>query len=406
MKKIITILTLSLVALSMFSNAQSHKRRFSPRKQNHSSASYKADAVVSRMDSTYGYGWDKTAGWDNYFRAYPTYNSDSTENYTIEMVLNQNNVWENGYKTTYTYDAQKNVLTELSQEWNAATSAWLNTNNSIYTYNANNNRTSTINQGWQSGAWVNNNKFIYNFDANYRAISDLYQSWNVGTSSWENLVQNVYKFNTSNLVDSAITQYWNGSTSAWVSYILVTYTYDANKNQTSSLFQSWDTQSSSWKNTYSHTFTYDLNKNMLTDLFKTYNVGGTWDNTELDTYTYDADNNQLSEVYQDWVIASGNWLNTDSSHYYYTKKNTNPNNGVALLNVANKELNIYPNPATNIATINFETTSKEILTIVNLLGEQVYTQSYIANQTIDLSSFSKGIYIVKVGTAVGKLVVE
>jgi len=373
MKKITNLLFLSFIILSITSNAQSHKRRFSPRNLSHSSVSYKTDATV---------------------------------NYNLEMILNKSNVWENGYKTTYTYDAQKNKLTEMSQEWDAATSTWLNANNTIYTYNSNNNVTSATNQIWTAGAWVNNNKFIYNFDANYRAISDLYQSWNAGTSAWENLVQNVYKFNTNNLVDSAITQYWNGSSSAWVSYILVTNTYDVNKNLISYLSQSWDAQSSSWKNTYLYTYTYDMNKNMLTNLFKTYNTGGTWDNTELDTYTYDVDNNRLSETYQEWVKGSSSWLNTDSAYYYYTKKNTNPNNGIALLNDVKKELNIYPNPASKIVTVNYESPSRESLTIVNLLGEQVYTQTYTPNQTIDLTGFSKGIYIVKVGTAVSKLVVE
>jgi hypothetical protein len=404
MKKIITLVTIVLVSLSINSFAQSHKKRFSPSHSN-SNNSNKADAMITRLDSTYGFGWDNTIGWSAYFKGYPTYNNDSTENNTIELVLNQNNVWENGYKTSYIYDMQKNVSTELSQEWDANTSSWVNTNQVLYTYNANNYRTTTTNQIWQSGAWVNNNRYIYNFDANNRASLDVYQSWNTGTNVWDSIVRNLYTYNAKNLADSALTQYWNGTTKVWISYILITKTYDGNNNLISNLSQSFDITTNAWKNSTSNTYNYDANKNKLTDWHKTWNAGGTWDNTELDTYTYDSDNNIVSELYQDWSLLNKNWLNTDSAHYYYTKKN-GPNTGIATIYKSENNLNIYPNPASQFVNINFNAAVSDHLTLINILGEVVYSQNYIANQSIDLTGFTKGIYIVKVGNQTQKLIIE
>jgi hypothetical protein len=197
----------------------------------------------------------------------------------------------------------------------------------------------------------------------------------------------------------------NTTTKVWVSYILVTKTYNANKNLISSVSQGYDITTSAWKNTISHTYTYDANNNNLTDWLKTWSAGGAWDNTELDTYTYDSDNNIVSEVYQDWSVTGSNWLNSDSAHYYYTKKN-GPNSGIASIYKSENNLNIYPNPASQAIHINFNGTISDRLTIINMLGEVVYSQNYIANQTIDLTGFAKGIYIVKVGKQTQKLIIE
>jgi hypothetical protein len=73
----------------------------------------------------------------------------------------------------------------------------------------------------------------------------------------------------------------------------------------------------------------------------------------------------------------------------------------AVLEVDNFTLDkiaIYPNPAKNkIQVSNIDATSVEIR-IFNLLGKQVFHQAVIAEKTIDISSFNKGVYIVKINS--------
>ncbi|PQJ79509.1 T9SS type A sorting domain-containing protein [Polaribacter porphyrae] len=60
------------------------------------------------------------------------------------------------------------------------------------------------------------------------------------------------------------------------------------------------------------------------------------------------------------------------------------------------EISFYPNPAKNqIQLSNIDGVSAEIR-IFNLLGKQVFHQSKISEKTIDISSFNKGIYLVKI----------
>ena len=60
------------------------------------------------------------------------------------------------------------------------------------------------------------------------------------------------------------------------------------------------------------------------------------------------------------------------------------------------KINIYPNPAKNkIHVSNIDAVSAEIR-IFNVLGKQVFHQIKTPEKTIDVSSFNKGIYIVKI----------
>ena len=74
------------------------------------------------------------------------------------------------------------------------------------------------------------------------------------------------------------------------------------------------------------------------------------------------------------------------------------------------KINIYPNPAKDkIHVSNIDAVSAEIR-IFNVLGKQVFHQIKTPEKTIDVSSFNKGIYIVKIDidgkTKTQKLVIQ
>ena len=62
----------------------------------------------------------------------------------------------------------------------------------------------------------------------------------------------------------------------------------------------------------------------------------------------------------------------------------------------NLEVNIFPNPSSNIFNLEFNSNSETKITVTNILGEQVYFESTKSigeyNTQIDLSNYSKGIY--------------
>ena len=74
-------------------------------------------------------------------------------------------------------------------------------------------------------------------------------------------------------------------------------------------------------------------------------------------------------------------------------------------NTLTDALTIYPNPAQNVVSINFELQTLEDvnINIINSLGQQVHTSTFNNHigtlyQEVDLSSFPEGLYFVKIIT--------
>jgi hypothetical protein len=69
------------------------------------------------------------------------------------------------------------------------------------------------------------------------------------------------------------------------------------------------------------------------------------------------------------------------------------------------DVNIYPNPSSNIFNLEFNLASEAEITVTNVLGEQVYFESNQSigeyNTQIDLSNYSKGIYNLTIKTSDG-----
>ncbi|MBU3010657.1 T9SS type A sorting domain-containing protein [Polaribacter vadi] len=88
-------------------------------------------------------------------------------------------------------------------------------------------------------------------------------------------------------------------------------------------------------------------------------------------------------------------------------------NNCSVLNIDEvkiDKISFYPNPAKNkIQLSNIDAVSVEIR-IFNVLGKQVFHQSKITNNSIDISSFNKGIYLAKINvdgkTKTQKLVIQ
>jgi hypothetical protein len=75
----------------------------------------------------------------------------------------------------------------------------------------------------------------------------------------------------------------------------------------------------------------------------------------------------------------------------------------------NASVEMYPNPASDLLNIKGINTSTE-LTIFNVFGEEVYRQELSSSTAVNVSSYAKGTYVVKITTSAGdsfkKLVIQ
>ncbi|MGZ5286287.1 MAG: T9SS type A sorting domain-containing protein [Flavisolibacter sp.] len=70
-------------------------------------------------------------------------------------------------------------------------------------------------------------------------------------------------------------------------------------------------------------------------------------------------------------------------------------------------LRFYPNPATTVITFDFQKTYEKgySLQIYNFLGRKMYEQNNLADQTtINLTDFTRGVYVYQLRDKSGKLV--
>ena len=68
-------------------------------------------------------------------------------------------------------------------------------------------------------------------------------------------------------------------------------------------------------------------------------------------------------------------------------------------------INIFPNPSSNIFNLELNSDSETEILVTNILGEQVYFESVQSvgefNTQIDLSNYSKGVYNLTIKTSDG-----
>jgi len=144
---------------------------------------------------------------------------------------------------------------------------------------------------------------------------------------------------------------------------------------------------------------------------------------------------QLGKTYT-WTVTNGNILNGLGTNYInvqwgntgFGQVNVNvvdTNNSICsyspFLNVNignlgiesienNNGLIIYPNPATEILTIETNSNADQKVEIINLIGQSVYTSIINKKATINTSAFANGVYILKLSsdkeTVVRKFVKE
>jgi photosystem II stability/assembly factor-like uncharacterized protein len=70
--------------------------------------------------------------------------------------------------------------------------------------------------------------------------------------------------------------------------------------------------------------------------------------------------------------------------------------GIIENNLGESLINIYPNPTSNKFTLNTNTKKEIELKIFNLIGQEIFRRKFLTEIEIDLSNYSKGLYIIEI----------
>ncbi|MCX6230817.1 MAG: T9SS type A sorting domain-containing protein [Bacteroidetes bacterium] len=94
-----------------------------------------------------------------------------------------------------------------------------------------------------------------------------------------------------------------------------------------------------------------------------------------------------------FVIVTINGCSSDSSNILiYTITGLNDATG-------NQKISVYPNPVKNELVIESDLNTAQIIEVVNMVGQPIYTSNLLKKKIIDVSGFPKGMYVLKLISA-------
>ncbi len=354
--------------------------------------------------------------------------------------LNNNGVFENSTRTTYLYDINNNLTEENNFFWNTTTSTWERDSQIEYTYNVNNkaetfiiksfvneeideqgrelysydnggNILEIVSQELENNVWINDFKIEFNYVNNrvdselefvwennqwvlaeegvlqiiYNENEDVVRSQNLTGSAGtpeENNLRTLYSYNTDNRLVSEDTQFWNGS--VWVAENRVQRSYDANGNVINIKNEDFDDDGSVLSNS-EELFTFDTTQ-LISDLIHPFE-----DKTGVD-YLLEP----LGIVNK--IISETSSIEGVRTTYFY-------GNEPSLSTKTNKvlALKLYPNPTTDLVTVSGSNVSIKNIEVFNVLGKKIKA---VTTNVISLKEFVAGVYVLKIRTIDGKIVVK
>lgn len=368
MKKLITLLLFLLATSAITTNAQ-------------------------RLDNLLSERWNGSK-WYNSWKSDYTYDANgyliggSSAVYdTIAKEYNRNKT-----KYTYTNNTNGDVILSISEIWDDGISNWRNVTRFKYTYTAAGKLETNITEYWINGNLVYDTKINYNYDTNNYLINQSVERWDTIVNSWKKQSLTTYTNNNNGNVIETLIQTWDPSLNSYKNNSRNLYTYTAAGKEETTLLQSWDKNTNYWRNSSRTAKVYDANNYLIRDSFKSWSQkDSTWLPVVYQTYS----NSQTGLLYQ--TIGYG-WNGTKNVYNFRSTYSYILTTSIAETEPENK-INVFPNPAQNILTIETSGNKPANIQIVNINGQLIRTlTSNQGSAKINIEDLPKGMYFVNIIT--------
>jgi len=299
--------------------------------------------------------------WDTNFLYQFTYTPDNKLHQTITKNKNYTTlVWENYKKTENTYNNSL-LETTVNYDWNSTLSDWELTNQfnfkTSYTYDVNNFKTQENYYTWNSTLldWNNDKKYEYTNNANGDIESYKYIDWNSALSVWEPKTLYDYTYNSDNLISEIIQSDWNATLLDWeVSY----------------------------KDVYTYPFSVDEEDAIIPKYF-------------LSEFMGLSENEMLPRnSHWRWDKTADDWVIVNQYNSYFSEVITSGEPEPTNISTEALSISIYPTICSQTLYIDSPTTDGLIVSVYNIEG--VLVKETAAKVSIDVSSLTKGNYIIQI----------
>lgn len=126
----------------------------------------------------------------------------------------QSGTWVYDKRKTYTYTGN-DVATYTIEQWDITNSRWVLTSLQEYSYNANGDVNVIVTSNWDGSNWVKVCRNTYTYDANRNKLTDEREDWNVIPQSYSNAKREVWEYTFDNQPKTITTYSWDATGKKW-----------------------------------------------------------------------------------------------------------------------------------------------------------------------------------------------
>jgi len=367
------------------------------------------------------------------------------------IILNaQTFLWEKDSKTEYSYDGNGNIIQVINEEWNGSTSSWDPLSKTEYSYDSGDNLIQIIDFTWSESGnqFINSSKVDRTLDESGLETGALISSWVEPPGEWVDVWKYEYDYTVNESLLLETEYVWDEDAADWVLSWKAEYTYNEDDKLSLTEEFNWDGQASLWIQAWKTALTYDANGNVDQQLDSTYlEPSGPWQERGLAEYTYDDLYNPLIEIYSQWdesalqlvlgskyeyfyeegillsdlIVPPISWFVADYreqmvskplgyvSYDYNTETSTyDPFYREGYLynehfpthvhgSEASPVVSIFPNPAREYITVEFEGKSHELsFELFDVTGRRVLFKRVSNGESVNVEGLQKGLYLYRI----------
>ena len=343
--------------------------------------SFPSSSQTYKVDEKRVYSWNGAPDWLQTFTEQYTYANGGNKETKI-LGLNFPSL-ENLYQNNKTYNANNNIIMDVSFFWDNISMLWIETYRDTYDYNGAGNLITETSQTYNLVTMVyeNNYRDMYEYSGN-DVIKQTIQNWNSVTGMWDNDELFELSYMSPGNPSQAFYSEWNVNTSMWEVYEIDTATYDM--GLISEILTEAPDGLGGWEVDYRTTFTYT--NGLETELLVQNWDGTDWIDEDRDSSTYDANGNKTVYTFESWNM--GAW-----EPYYKEEKTYSLAGALSLQSLDNENFKVFPNPASDVLNISSSVTINK-MEMFNVLGDKIM-QSSKTNQ-LNIERLKPGIYLLKI----------
>lgn len=360
------------------------------------SSGYGHASLLEGVRKTYNSnGLLDTLFWnDGYINERTTYLYNSAQQLVSTTFFNYNypNTIKGGYNDTNIYDNNGLLVALIRTQWSVLSSTYEPDYRYDYMYNTTGQLEEVVYKVWNknTSAYEVNSRTKNYYSGNLPDSTYYYQYF----STKEQLTKNYFTYNGTLIETNAIIKY-SDTLQPPIDKKRVRYTYNSSSQQDSIFSEKWDNNTSTWS-------AYALTR-------QTYNIHGKVDSMIYFNYDYNSNTYTYSLLNYIHYDTNGNFMYQTSKGslkypdtlvvYHY---NQLPTKVPDVVKKFNREINIYPNPATSVINVQLNSSGGRsnrvaVYSIDGSLVRERYTGKNVAKDVqIPIADLPAGNYLLHV----------